>query len=167
MTAVSEPTSPSKNLVGPVIQAGEIADAVAAAVREDNAGKEVTVIDRGSYVRIEVDTECVIRRETLEAELGRPFRMAELEVNMPSFVGQIETASDHIRFYNGTRVAAKDGHDERHRPKPRRRSAPSRRGATSPASGAGRASTRSCPPTCCGTPGRATSCGRWAAPRAS
>ena len=24
MTAVSEPTSPSKNLVGPVIQAGEI-----------------------------------------------------------------------------------------------------------------------------------------------
>ena len=101
MTAVSEPTSPSKNLVGPVIQAGEIADAVAAAVREDNPGKEVTVNDRGSYVRIEVDTECVIRRETLEAELGRPFRMAELELNMPSFVGQIETASDHIRFYKG------------------------------------------------------------------
>lgn len=101
MTAVSEPASPSKNLVGPVIQAGEIADAVAAAVREDNPGKEVTVNDRGSYVRIEVDTECVIRRETLEAELGRPFRMAELEVNMPSFVGQIETASDHIRFYKG------------------------------------------------------------------
>lgn len=101
MTAVSEPTSPAKNLVGPVIQAGEIADAVAAAVREDNPGKEVTVNDRGSYVRIEVDTECVIRRETLEAELGRPFRMAELEVNMPSFVGQIETASDHIRFYKG------------------------------------------------------------------
>jgi toluene monooxygenase system protein D len=101
MTAVSEPTSPSRNLVGPVIQAGEIADAVAAAVREDNPGKEVTVNDRGSYVRIEVDTECVIRRETLEAELGRPFRMAELEVNMPSFVGQIETASDHIRFYKG------------------------------------------------------------------
>jgi toluene monooxygenase system protein D len=101
MTALSEPTSPSKNLVGPVIQAGEIADAVAAAVREDNPGKEVTVNDRGSYVRIEVDAECVIRRETLEAELGRPFRMAELEVNMPSFVGQIETASDHIRFYKG------------------------------------------------------------------
>ena len=101
MTAVSEPTSPSRNLVGPVIQAGEIADAVAAAAREDNPGKEVTVNDRGSYVRIEVDTECIIRRETLEAELGRPFRMSELEVNMPSFVGQIETASDHIRFYKG------------------------------------------------------------------
>jgi toluene monooxygenase system protein D len=99
MTAVSEPTSPSRNLVGPVIQAGEIADAVVAAVREDNGGKEVSVVDRGSYVRIEVDTECIIRRETLEAELGRPFRMAELEVNMPAFVGQIETASDHIRFY--------------------------------------------------------------------
>lgn len=99
MTAVSEPTSPSKNLVGPVIQAGEIADAVVAAVREDNPGKEVSIVDRGSYVRVEVDRECVIRRQTLEAELGRPFRMSELEVNMPAFVGQIETASDHIRFY--------------------------------------------------------------------
>lgn len=87
--------------VGPIIQAGEIAEAVAAAVREDNAGREVNVIDRGSYVRIEVDGECIIRRATLENELGRPFRMAELEVNMPSFVGQIETASDHIRFYKG------------------------------------------------------------------
>jgi toluene monooxygenase system protein D len=87
--------------VGPIIQAGEMADAVAAAVREDNAGKQVNVIDRGSYVRIEVDGECIIRRETIESELGRPFRMAELEVNMPSFVGQIETASDHIRFYKG------------------------------------------------------------------
>ena len=87
--------------VGPIIQAGEFAEAVTAAVREDNAGKEVNVIDRGSYVRIEVDGECIIRRETLESELGRPFRMAELEVNMPSFVGQIETASDHIRFYKG------------------------------------------------------------------
>ena len=87
--------------VGPIIQAGEMAVAVAAAVREDNAGREVNVIDRGSYVRIEVDGECIIRRETLESELGRPFRMAELEVNMPSFVGQIETASDHIRFYKG------------------------------------------------------------------
>ena len=87
--------------VGPIIQAGEIAEAVAAAVREDNAGKQVNVIDRGSYVRIEVDGECIIRRETLESELGRPFRMSELEVNMPSFVGQIETASDHIRFYKG------------------------------------------------------------------
>ena len=87
--------------VGPVIQAGEIAEAVAAAVREDNPGKEVTVVDRGSYVRIEVDNECIIRRETLEAELGRPFRMSELEVSMPSFVGQIQTASDHIRFYTG------------------------------------------------------------------
>ncbi len=87
--------------VGPIIQAGEIAEAVAAAVREDNAGKQVNVVDRGSYVRIEVDGECIIRRETLESELGRPFRMADLEVNMPSFVGQIETASDHIRFFKG------------------------------------------------------------------
>lgn len=99
MTTVSDPTGTSNNLVGPVIQSGEIAEAVAAAVREDNPGKEVHVSDRGSYMRIEVDDECLIRRETLERELGRPFRMQELEVNMPAFAGRIETASDHIRFY--------------------------------------------------------------------
>ena len=99
MTTVSNEAGTSKNVVGPVIQAGEIADAVAAAVREDNPGKDVQVQDRGSYVRIEVDGECVIRRETLERELGRPFRMRELEVNMPAFAGRIETATDHIRFY--------------------------------------------------------------------
>ena len=97
MTTAANETN--KNRVGPVIQAGEIADAVIAAVGDDNPGKEIFVQDRGSYVRIEASGQCVIRRETLERHLGRPFRMAELEVNMPAFAGRIETAGDHIRFY--------------------------------------------------------------------
>ncbi|GEE03676.1 hypothetical protein nbrc107696_41220 [Gordonia spumicola] len=86
--------------VGPVIQVGEIADAVAAAAVIDNDGQRVDIRNRGSYVRVEVDGgECILRRETIEEELGRPFLMRELEVSMPSFVGRIETGTEQIRFY--------------------------------------------------------------------
>ncbi|WP_377645397.1 MmoB/DmpM family protein [Oryzobacter terrae] len=91
--------------VGPVIQAGELAEAIAEATRVDNPGKRVEVRHRGSYVRIEVDGgECVIRRETVEQQLGRPFRMRDLEVSMPSFVGRIETSTERVRFWLGART---------------------------------------------------------------
>ncbi|GAA3250973.1 hypothetical protein GCM10017691_63380 [Pseudonocardia petroleophila] len=87
---------------GPVMQSGEIARAVAQAAEIDNPGRTVNVRDRGSYVRIEVEGgECILRRATIESELGRPFRLAELEVNMPSFVGRIETGTEIVRFYTG------------------------------------------------------------------
>lgn len=89
----------SRNAVGPVIQAGDFADAVVEAIRDDNPGKEVVVRTRASYVRIEVDGECTVRRETIQAKLGRPFRMSEMELNMSSFAGQIETGNDQIRFF--------------------------------------------------------------------
>lgn len=91
-----------ENPVGPILQSGEIARAVAAAVQVDNAGRQVQVRDRGAYVRIEVEGgECMLRRATIEEELGRPFRMSELELNMSSFVGQIETGTESVRFYKG------------------------------------------------------------------
>lgn len=91
--------------VGPVIQSGEVARAVVAAVEGDNAGRAVNVVDRGSYIRIEVERECVITRASVERELGRPFKLHELEVNMPSFAGRIDTSTEMIRFYLG------EGHD--------------------------------------------------------
>lgn len=89
--------------VGPVIQSGEVARAVVAAVEGDNAGRAVHVVDRGSYVRIQVEGECVINRASVERELGRPFKLHELEVNMPSFAGRIDTSTETIRFYLGER----------------------------------------------------------------
>lgn len=89
----------SKNRVGPVLQAGEFADAIIEAIREDNPGKEVHLRSRASYVRIELEGECKLRRETVQAKLGRPFLLAEIEVHMPSFVGQIQTGDDEMRFY--------------------------------------------------------------------
>ena len=87
------------NAVGPVLRAGEVADAVVEALQEDNPGKEFTVEDRVAYVRAETEGECVIRAETVARLLGRPFRIAELEVNLTSFSGRIETTDDTMRFY--------------------------------------------------------------------
>ncbi len=85
--------------VGPVLQSGEVANAVVEAVKEDNPGKNVDVQDRGSYIRIDVEKECIIRRETVEEMIGRPFKMFEMEAHMSAFNGQIETSTDFIRFY--------------------------------------------------------------------
>lgn len=87
------------NKVGPVLRSGEIADAAIEAVYEDNPDKEVHVEDRTAYVRVELEGECIIRRETMEHMLGRPFQMRELETVLGSFAGQIETTTDHVRFF--------------------------------------------------------------------
>jgi len=87
------------NKVGPVLRAGEIADAAIEAIYEDNPEKEVHVEDRTAYVRVELDGECIIRRETMEQILGRPFQMRELETVLGSFAGRIETTSEEVRFY--------------------------------------------------------------------
>ena len=87
------------NAVGPVLRAGEVADAVVEALQEDNPGKEFTVEDRVAYVRAETEGECVVRAKTVARVLGRPFKIAELEVNLSSFSGRIETTDDTMRFY--------------------------------------------------------------------
>lgn len=88
-----------KNLAGPVMQAGDLADAVIEAAREDNPGKEILVDDHVAYVRIQAEGGLVIRRETVEGYLGRPFEMRELERNLSGFAGQIDTHTDYVRFF--------------------------------------------------------------------
>ena len=52
-----------------------------------------------AYVRIFTDNEMIITRATLEACLGRRFLMQELEINLSSFAGRIETGTQQFRFY--------------------------------------------------------------------
>ncbi len=87
------------NRVGPILRAGEIARAVLEAVEQDNPGKEIHVDDRSAYIRIECDDECILTRSSMEEALGRPFQMRELEINLGSFSGNIDTDEDRIRFY--------------------------------------------------------------------
>ncbi len=92
-------TADMNNRVGPVMRAGELAEAVVEAAREDNPGKEIRVDDKRAYLRIDTDDEMILRRETIERNLGRPFKMNDLEVDLSSFAGRIETGPDQIRFY--------------------------------------------------------------------
>ncbi|MDP6183864.1 MAG: MmoB/DmpM family protein [Gammaproteobacteria bacterium] len=89
----------SNNLVGPVFRPGELADAAIEALEEDNPGREFNVDDRVGYIRVETESECVIQRATMEAILGRPFEMQELEVILGSFAGRIQTEEEFMRFY--------------------------------------------------------------------
>lgn len=89
----------SNNRVGPIVRAGEVAEAVAEAAIIDNPGKRVVVEANGAYSRIYTDGELIITKETLEEELGRDFDMNELEINLASFAGRIEVTKAHARFY--------------------------------------------------------------------
>ncbi|MDD3443990.1 MAG: MmoB/DmpM family protein [Zavarzinia sp.] len=87
------------NRVGPILRAGEVAQAAIQAVEDDNPGKKIHVEDRTAYVRIECEDECILTRASMEEALGRPFQMREIEINLGSFSGQIDTSPDRIRFY--------------------------------------------------------------------
>ncbi len=82
-----------------MLRAGEIADAAIEAVYEDNPEKVVHVEDRTAYVRVELEGECIIRRETMEQIPGHPLQMRELETVPGSFAGRIETTTEAVRFY--------------------------------------------------------------------
>ena len=87
------------NRVGPVLRACGITTGVVEAAEEDNPDKTIRVDDKLAYVRIDCEGELILRRATIERALGRPFRMSELEVELGSFAGRIETTQDHVRFY--------------------------------------------------------------------
>ena len=79
------------DLVGPVIRAGNLAEAVIEAVAADNPGKDVLVLDRDDYIRIHTVGECRLTLASLQAALGRPYQLAALEIDMPSFKGRLKT----------------------------------------------------------------------------
>jgi len=87
------------NRVGPVIRACDISRAIIDAAREDNPDSDIVVDDQMAYVRIYTDGELIIRRESIEEALGRPFQMSELELNLATFAGRIETTQEQVRFF--------------------------------------------------------------------
>ena len=91
--------SASRNLVGPVLRSGELADAVAEAAREDNPGRQVSVEDHSAYIRVSVEHECVLQRQTIERHLGRPFQMQELQADLAAIAGQLEVSDSRMRFF--------------------------------------------------------------------
>jgi toluene monooxygenase system protein D len=83
--------------VGPVLEAGEVAAAVIAAIREENP--TVEVLDRGSYLRVRCPDRCQVTRAAIEGALGRGFRLpGDLEAIMPSFSGRMVLGEDRVSW---------------------------------------------------------------------
>jgi hypothetical protein len=87
------------NWVGPVLRVGDLAEAVAHAIAEDNPGKRISILDRGDYVRIQTEQICRLTRQSLERQLGHPYELRLLEIDMPSFSGRLETRADEYVWY--------------------------------------------------------------------
>ena len=84
---------------GPVLRGGDVADAVLEAIREDNSDKDIVVDDHGAYVRIEAAGGLILNRGSVEAALGRAFKMQELEMYMSSFSGKIEITQEYAKWF--------------------------------------------------------------------
>jgi len=78
----------SRRWVGPVLEAGPLARALAEVAREANP--EVRVVDRGSYVRILSPEVCEVNVRAVEELLGSSLNLpGDLERVMPSFQGAL------------------------------------------------------------------------------
>lgn len=91
---IDDLTSIDAGAVGPIVRSGPLAEAVIDAIADDNPGSDVLVVDRGDYVRIHTAGTCRLTRESLRRHLGRPFELAALEIEMPSFKGRLRTRVD-------------------------------------------------------------------------
>ncbi len=83
--------------VGPVLRMSDDVEAIVRAIEEDNAG-EVTVIDRGAYVRVAGPSPLRVTRASIARNLGRDYRLVELEALMSSFSGRITTSAEEISW---------------------------------------------------------------------
>jgi hypothetical protein len=74
--------------VGPVLEAGPTAWAVIAVIRRHHP--ELSLLDRGAYLRVSVPRRCVLDLAELERELGHQFCVpGDLERIMPAFQGRL------------------------------------------------------------------------------
>jgi hypothetical protein len=90
-----------QNLVGPVVRAGSLAEAIIDAVADDNPGRDVVVLDRDDYVRVHTAQTCRLTRASLERHMGQPIQLAALEIDMPAFKGRLRTRTDeYVWFYD-------------------------------------------------------------------
>lgn len=83
--------------MGPVLSAGEASLAVVEAMKELN--RDLTVMDRGSYLRVAAPPSCRLTRAAVERRVGRAFRLpGDLEAVMPSFLGRFRVNEDEASW---------------------------------------------------------------------
>src|SRR6266702_1553550 len=89
--------------VGPVLQSGELGNAIVSARRDLNS--DVLVLDRGAYLRVLVPRRCVVTRDAIEKHLGRSVRFpGELETVMAAFKGALQLSQDEAVWQFGNAI---------------------------------------------------------------
>jgi toluene monooxygenase system protein D len=84
--------------VGPVLRMCDEVEFVVDAIRDDNPDREIEVIDRGAYVRVQADGYLRVTEEALKQHLGDSFQIRSLEGMLSSFAGRIKTSSDSMEW---------------------------------------------------------------------
>jgi toluene monooxygenase system protein D len=93
-------TAESSDTVGPVLEASDSGRAVVEAIRRLNA--DVTVVDRGGYLRVLVPRRCVVTRQAIELALGQNFELPlDLEPLMLAFKGRITIDREQVEWWVG------------------------------------------------------------------
>ncbi|MBL8473602.1 MAG: MmoB/DmpM family protein [Rhodocyclaceae bacterium] len=84
--------------VGPVLRAGALTDVLVAALREVNA--DLSVIDRGGYLRVSAPGRLLLRRADCVATLGDAFELpAALHQAMTGYAGRL-SLTDHEALWS-------------------------------------------------------------------
>jgi toluene monooxygenase system protein D len=87
-----------RNPVGPVLRMGDEVEPVIAAIREDNPGTEIEVVDRGAYIRVQGEDQITVTEQTLRRYLGADYEIRSFGAIMSAFSGQAVTTSDSITW---------------------------------------------------------------------
>src|SRR5271154_1964891 len=92
-----------KNPVGPVLRMGDEVELIIAAIEDDNPDRDIEVIDRGAYVRVQGEDQITVTEQTLRRYLGADYEIRSFGGIMSAFSGRAGTTSDSIAWQSGGR----------------------------------------------------------------
>ncbi|MDG6096224.1 MAG: MmoB/DmpM family protein [Pseudomonadota bacterium] len=77
-----------------ILQANEETRSIVEAIEQDNPDAEV--VHEPAMVKVQAEGNLVVRRETIEEEIGREFDMQELNINLITLSGNVDEDEDAL-----------------------------------------------------------------------
>ncbi len=77
-----------------ILQANEDTRPIVEAIEQDNPDAEV--VHEPAMVKVQAEGSLVVRRETIEEEIGREFDMQELNINLITLSGNVDEDEDAL-----------------------------------------------------------------------
>ncbi|HOB46579.1 MAG TPA: MmoB/DmpM family protein [Zoogloea sp.] len=79
------------------LQTNEDTRQIIEAIVQDNP--HAVVNEQPAMVKIDADGKLVVRRETIEELIGRPYDLQELQVNLITMSGNLDQTDDEMTLY--------------------------------------------------------------------